>query len=109
MIDIRKASGEIVIFDRDKFCQSVQKAGALEHIVQKVCSLVEREITPGTSTSKISQKATRYLLREHELLAAARYNLRNAIMQLGPAGVFFLGYVVALFFWKRTPLDSTHK
>ena len=47
------------------------------------------------STLELSKKTTQYLERE-SLLIAAKYNLKNAIMQLGPAGFLFEEYIAAI-------------
>lgn len=94
-MDIIKASGEREPFDRDKFCRSLRHAGAPSNVVAKVCGLVEQEITPDTTTIQIQKKAAKFLGKEH-LLSAARYRLRSAIMELGPAGFFFERYMAAI-------------
>lgn len=94
-MDIIKASGGKEPFDREKLCRSLRRAGARKDVVDKVCGLVEREIRPGVSTEQVSIKASRYL-KEENLLLAAKYNLRRAIMDLGPAGFLFEEYVAAI-------------
>jgi len=94
-MDIIKASGEKEPFSHTKFCRSVQMAGAPSHVVSKVCGVVEREIKSGISTEELSRKTATYL-RQEDVLVAAKYKLRAAIMELGPAGFFFEEYVAAI-------------
>ncbi len=94
-MDILKGSGETETFDRDKFCRSLRLAGAPDRVVRKVCVLVAQELRPNASTEQIEKKTARYLAKE-DLLLAARYRLRSAIMELGPAGFFFEEYVAAI-------------
>ena len=94
-MEIIKASGEKQTFDREKLCRSLKRAGAPRNVVTKVCSMVEKDLKPGTNTEQLSKKAAQYL-REENLLLAAKYSLRHAIMQLGPSGFFFEEYVAAI-------------
>ncbi len=94
-MDIVKASGEKEAFDREKLCRSLKRAGAPEKIVQKVCGLVEKGLRADTSTAQVEKKTARYLAKE-DILLAASYRLRSAIMELGPAGFFFEEYVAAI-------------
>ena len=82
-MDIIKASGEKETFSHDKLCASLKRAGAPSHVVDKVCGLVTKEIRPNTSTEQIAKKAEAYLQKEN-FLAAAKYRLKRAIMELGP-------------------------
>ncbi|HEX9721807.1 MAG TPA: ATP cone domain-containing protein [Candidatus Paceibacterota bacterium] len=95
MIDIVKASGETEEFSRDKLCRSLQRAGAPRAVVNKVCGLVEREIAKNATTEEIAKKTAKYL-QEESLLLAAKYQLKKALMELGPAGFYFEEYVAAV-------------
>lgn len=95
MIDITKASGEKESYRREKFCTSLAKSGVPPEVIDKVCQKVEEKIKPGFSTEHIHGIAEKYLSRENPLFLA-RYNLKRAIMELGPAGFLFERYVAAL-------------
>jgi len=64
-------------------------------VVNKVCGLVAQEIQPNITTEQIAKKTAQYLQKE-SLLLAAKYKLKHAIMELGPAGFFFEDYVAAV-------------
>lgn len=91
-MDITKASGEREVFERQKFCDSLKTTGAPEEVVEQVCEQVERELHPGMTTSLLFRVATRHLMKAN-LAAAARYNLRRGVAQLGPAGFLFEQYM----------------
>jgi len=95
-MDIVKASGQTEAFSRTKLCQSVKRAGAPTDVVNKVCGLVEGELAENATTEQIAKKTAKYLQQE-SLLLAAKYKLKHAIMELGPAGFFFEEYVAAIF------------
>lgn len=94
-MEIIKASGEREPFDREKFCRSLQRAEAPKDIVDRVCGIVEKQVRSGMSTEELSRKAAQQLAKE-DFLLAAKFNLRNAIMELGPAGFLFEEYVAAV-------------
>jgi len=92
---ITKASGEQETYSRQKLCNSLKAAGAPKTLVDRVCRMVEKEINPGMTTEEISRKTTEYLRKENPVLAA-KYSLRQGIMELGPAGFLFEQYIAAV-------------
>lgn len=94
-VEVLKASGEKEKFSSEKLCRSVRRAGAPAHVVQKVCGLVEKELPLHATTAVIARKTARYLSKE-DLLLGAKYRLRSALMELGPAGFFFEEYIAAI-------------
>lgn len=93
---IVKHSGNIVDFNRDKLKASLLKSGADSKVVDTVLQAIESQIYEGISTKKIYKLAFG-LLKKSSSSHAARYNLRKAIQQLGPAGFFFEKYIARLF------------
>ena len=91
---IRKSSGEKQRFDLDKFRRSLFKAGAKEKEVEYIVSQIKKEHPK--STKKIHELATT-LLQRRAPAVADRYNLKRAIMELGPDGYPFEQYVAQLF------------
>lgn len=92
---ITKASGEQETFVRQKLCSSLESAGAPKTLVDRVCRMVEKELTPGMSTKEIHEKTAAYLAQESPV-AAAKYSLKQAIMEMGPAGFVFEKYIAAI-------------
>ena len=90
--EVTKVSGEKEAYSRDKLCDSLSEAGAPGEMVERVCSAVEQELTPGVSTTDIFRKALRFLALENHP-AASRYNLKRGIAMLGPAGFLFEQFV----------------
>ncbi|MBW4359751.1 ATP cone domain-containing protein [Flavobacterium taihuense] len=93
---IVKHSGAIVDFNRSKLKQSLLKSGASPTIVDDVLQLIEKEVYEGISTKHIYKMAFA-LLKKNSNSHAARYNLREAIRLLGPAGFFFEKFIARLF------------
>lgn len=97
---IIKNSGDIVEYDHEKLKKSLLKSGASRLIVDDILKTIQEEIYEGISTKQIYKMAFG-LLKKASNSHAARYNLREAIRLLGPAGFFFEKYIARLF-------DSEH-
>lgn len=92
---IIKSEGGIQMFDRNKLCGSLKKAGAPTDIADSICLAVAKEVTPNMSTQAIFRKALRYLVKE-DIGTAVRYNLVRGMANLGPTGFYFEQFVEAL-------------
>ncbi|MCX6308489.1 MAG: restriction endonuclease [Bacteroidia bacterium] len=95
---IRKVSGEMEPFSRNKLSSSLHRSGADDETVQSVLADVEAWIYDGITSKKIYDRAFA-LLRKKQLGIAARYKLKNAMMEMGPTGYpfeFFVGQVFKL-------------
>ena len=97
---IVKHSGNIVEYNPVKLRQSLLKSGASQMVVSSILKTIENEIYEGISTKQIYKMAFS-LLKKISSSHAARYNLKEAIRLLGPAGFFFEKYIARLF-------DSEH-
>ncbi|PKV75212.1 restriction endonuclease [Pontibacter ramchanderi] len=92
---VTKASGEKVLFSIGKLRQSLRKSGADEQQTDEVIRQLLPELTSGISTKKIYRRAFGILKRISNT-AAARYSLKQGIMQLGPSGFPFEKFVSEL-------------
>lgn len=92
---IKKASGESVPFSRDKLLGSLHRAGASDKLADSIVDEIESWLKDGVSTKKIYTKAFN-LLKEKKNSLAARYSLKNSIMELGPTGYPFEHLVAQL-------------
>lgn len=93
---IVKHSGDIVDFNPLKLKQSLLKSGASQLVVETILKTIKKEIYEGISTKQIYKMAFS-LLKKASHSNAARYNLKEAIRLLGPAGFFFEKYIARLF------------
>lgn len=91
-ISIRKASGELEAFSEEKLYNSLKNAGAGEALIQWVIDSITPQLTQGITTRKIYREAFK-LLRKKTSTLAARYSLKQAIMELGPTGFPFEKFV----------------
>jgi hypothetical protein len=91
-----KHSGDIVDFNPIKLKQSLLKSGASQVVVETILKTIQKEIYEGISTKEIYKMAFG-LLKKASNTNAARYNLKEAVRLLGPAGFFFEKYIARLF------------
>jgi hypothetical protein len=97
---IVKHSGAIVDFNPEKLKNSLLKSGADKFVVEDILQTIKTQLYEGINTKQIYKMAFA-LLKKKANFHAARYNLREAIRLLGPAGFFFEKYIARLF-------DSEH-
>ncbi len=82
---VRKASGDEEPFSEEKLRYSIHKAGASDAVADRIVRHIRREARGGMNTEQIYRHVIN-LLRRETTGFAARYNLKRAIMELGPTG-----------------------
>lgn len=92
-LHITKFDGEQVLFDRSKLVRSLRRSGADTNYIEEVMPDIEAQIYNGITSKKLHQIAFRILKKSKRKEAAAKYNLKAAIMQLGPSGYPFEAFV----------------
>ena len=97
---IVKNSGNIVDFNSDKLKNSLLKSGASAIVVENILQTIKKQMYEGISTKQIYKMAFA-LLKKTANSHAARYNLKEAIRLLGPAGFFFEKYIARIFFSEQ--------
>ncbi len=103
-MNITKANGEIAPFDGGKIRASLRRAKASPADIEKVLASVEAAMFEGISTAKLY----RIVFRELKKLkrgVAGKYNLKRAIMALGPSGYPFEKFIAAL--WEADGFSTT--
>ncbi len=93
---IKKASGEMQPFSREKLEISLHRAGADAETVYEIAEEIEEWLSEGMTTGKIYSRAFG-LLRAKKRSLAARYSLKKAIMELGPSGYPFEQFLGQVF------------
>lgn len=91
-ITIIKASGEKELFNEHKLRKSLVNAGATKEIIYDIIGSIQDILYDGISTQTIYKEAFR-LLRNNSNGSATRYNLKQAILELGPTGYPFEKFV----------------
>ncbi|MBI4018962.1 MAG: restriction endonuclease [Candidatus Aenigmarchaeota archaeon] len=93
-MDVTKASGERQRFRPGKIYNTCRRAGASKEITDKIVQEVKSKLYDGMPTSEISKIVLRML--RPEVCAAAKYRLKQAIMELGPDGFVFEEFIASL-------------
>jgi hypothetical protein len=91
-INITKASGRTAPFSEEKLRNSLQRVGASPDQVDSVIQEVTGKLYEGITTKKIYRLAFN-LLKDSSRHIAAKYHLKQAIMELGPSGFPFEKYI----------------
>jgi hypothetical protein len=97
-INVRKANGESAPFDVERIRRSLKRVHASPEIIEKVIKNVTNEVYDGMTTSKLYRIVFRDL-KKYQRSVAGKYNLKRAIMSLGPSGYPFEKFIAAL--WAR--------
>lgn len=92
---ITKTSGAVVPFSEEKLRASLQRSGASKDIVDSILHEIKPKLFRGITTKKIYRMAFN-LLKLRSKHVAAKYKLKNAIMELGPSGYSFESFVAEI-------------
>ncbi|MFB6226342.1 MAG: ATP cone domain-containing protein [Candidatus Paceibacteria bacterium] len=90
---IYKTNGDLVPFKKEKVKESLLRSGAKEGLAQEVADKVAEKVEEKMSTTDIYSMAYSMLAERQEKATAARYSLKRSIMNLGPTGYPFEGFV----------------
>lgn len=93
MVWVVKASGKMEKFNVNKVRRTARRAGASKETAETVARQVQQRVKNGMSTGEILN-ITLSLLRKDMPQVAAKYDLKGALLRLGPSG-FAFEYLVA--------------
>ncbi len=96
---VTKASGLVDQFSEEKLRHSLAKSGANADLINNIILDIQPKLYNGIPTKKIYQMAFGFL-KKSSRSSAGRYNLKRAIMALGPSGFPFEQYIAAIFKWQ---------
>jgi Holliday junction resolvase-like predicted endonuclease len=104
---IKKRSGNVEAFSVEKVRHSLERSGISEKIIEKLLAEIEKE-KPHT-TEQLHHLIITNLNKHHHGSFAARYNLKTALFELGPAGFPFEQFIARLLqaMGFRTETDVT--
>lgn len=89
---VTKASGETAPFIEDKLRNSLLHSGANDKQIDEILNEVSSQLYEGISTKKIYRLAFNKL-KDRSKHLAARYHLKQGIMELGPSGYPFERFI----------------
>jgi len=91
-IKVVKADGSVEEFQPRKIMRTMRKAGASKAVAKRALKEIEGAAYDGITTREIL-KRVKALLQKEELHTAMRYDLKGAIMRMGPAGFAFETFI----------------
>ncbi len=94
MVQVIKFSGEKEEFNPKKIERTLKRAGATQEQTNRIIKTVKKRIKDGMTTKQILNIVYSELKKHPGV--AARYNLKRAIMSLGPGGFTFEKYFAQL-------------
>jgi hypothetical protein len=94
-IRVKKASGEYQPFSEEKVRSSLQRAGADEALISQILAHLQKKLYDGIPTQKIYREVY-HLLNQLKHPLSLKYNLKEAIMSLGPSGYPFEKFVAGV-------------
>lgn len=87
MINVQKADGHLEPFNAEKIRASLLRAGTEESVIAQLLTNLQKDLPDGITTAEIQEKINRLLPVNASVFN--RYNLKRAIMALGPSGFPF--------------------
>ncbi len=94
-MDVRKSDGTLEAFDEEKLSKALSRARVNPNVARELMTDIPRLIRPGTSTQQLHERIL-YELERRDPVGAARYNLKHAMLNLGPTGYPFEQYYAEL-------------
>lgn len=102
---IIKANGQKQEFSPQKVRRSCLRAGASPDLANEITRRVTHQVKENMTTREIWKLIFRYLGKEAPTVAS-RFSLRDALLNLGPAGFYFEQLVARIFntqgYWTQT-------
>lgn len=95
MVKVKKASGELEDFSESKLRESLVRAGSDEGLIEEIMHHIKSELYEGIPTEHIYRHIFD-LLKNKSSHLVARYNLKRAIMELGPTGYPFERFIAGI-------------
>jgi Holliday junction resolvase len=92
LFQVIKGNGEREYFNPEKLFHSLKRGGAPDDLANLIVEHILSELKDGMKTSEIFDHAFE-LLKDKRPAVAARYDLKRALMRLGPSGYPFEQFV----------------
>ncbi|MDF2379040.1 MAG: restriction endonuclease [Candidatus Gracilibacteria bacterium] len=93
---VLKGNGEMQYFNSEKLFHSLKRGGATDDAANMIVTHIEGELEDGMKTFDIYHHAFELLKDKHPAVAA-KYDLKRALMRLGPSGYPFEEFVAKIW------------
>ncbi|RJR23420.1 ATPase [Candidatus Microgenomates bacterium] len=95
VVNVIKADGTVEPFMEEKVVESLLRAGASPKLAESIVTKIKPHLYPNIPTFQIYSSVMKALKKEQKEVAN-RYNLKEAIMELGPSGYPFEKFVAGV-------------
>lgn len=95
MLQVKKASGQLEPFSEEKVALSLKRAGVDHNLTETILTHLRQKLYEGIPTQRIYSHIFEFLRQENPSILG-KFNLKKAIMELGPTGYPFERFVGAL-------------
>lgn len=95
MIRVKKLDGSIEKFNPNKLRRSLRRAGASRETIDVILKKVQRIVRDGIETKQLYEFVMEELKRQAPI-PSCKYDIKNALLQLGKDGKFFEQFVAEL-------------
>jgi len=95
VINVRKASGELVPYNPQKVKASLKRAQVEPKVINAILESLDTYVSNNMTTKQLYNHV-HALLREMDRPRASAYNLKQAIMDLGPSGYPFEKFIAGV-------------
>jgi len=95
VVNVIKAAGEVEPFSEEKVTSSLLRVGAERKLASEIVAQIKPRLYQNIPTFEIYSKVMS-LLRERKKDLAEKYNLKKAIMDLGPTGYPFEKFIAGI-------------
>lgn len=96
LVFVRKRSGEREPYSREKVLYSMQRVGVAEDLQNQALLHIEERLKDGITTDEIFSHILEFL-KDKDKKSSLRFNLRQALFDLGPTGFPFEQYIAKIF------------
>lgn len=93
MLNVLKATGKIEPFSEEKLRTSVARAGIPKYLIENVIIEIKSKLYENIPTKEIYKFVLEFLQKSPQPFNHTKYNLKQAIMDLGPTGYPFEDYI----------------
>ncbi len=96
MVHVVKSNGTEEVFSEEKVMNSIGRAGIPRDMQPKVLTHIKEKLFEGITTGEIHNHIKEFLRTSTQPHLVVKYDLKRAIMELGPTGYPFEDYVAKL-------------
>lgn len=94
-MNVIKSDGKVAVFDIEKVKASILRTGAPLDVADEIIMKLSSIVRDGMTTKEIYSIVHQELSRQN-VCFACRYNLRDALLRLGPSGYKFEQYIASV-------------